>query len=134
FDREPRQGSYLPQDATRSRSIVAGPGRALTSSEPAAGSPLEGSGGLRGRSGVACTMTPDAWGRAATRARPKAQFQRGVGDAKVQVGFTRQQQHARLDCLEGSHQVTLIERVGADIAVVPGDKLGMTVGGTAARE
>src|SRR5215510_9999713 len=87
FDREPRQGSYLPQDATRSRSIVAGPGRALTSSEPAADSLLEERGVLRVRSGIACTMTPDAGDRQQLGVGQMRDFKRVVGDAKVQVGF-----------------------------------------------
>ena len=61
-------------------------------------------------------------------------FQSIVGDAEIQVGLARQQQHLRLDRAQRLREIVAVERVGADVAMRPGDELRVEIGGVALLE
>src|ERR1700736_3744857 len=79
-------------------------------------------------------MVPDARDRGQLGMRKMRHFQLVVGDTKIEIGLSRQQQDASLDRVQSPYEVAPVERVGADVAMVPGDELGIAVGSAAVLE
>src|ERR1700730_9242035 len=79
-------------------------------------------------------MAPDARDRRQLGMREIRHLQLVVGNTKIEIGLSRQQQDASLDRFQSPYEVAPVERVGADVAMVPGDELGIAVGGAAVLE
>src|ERR1700731_930569 len=79
-------------------------------------------------------MAPDARDRRQLGIREMRHFQLVVGKTKIEIGLPRQQQDASLDRFQGSYEVVPVKRVGADVAMVPGDELGIAIGSAAVLE
>src|SRR6202022_4609443 len=85
-------------------------------------------------SGVARAMAPDARDRRQLGMREMRHFPLVVGNTKIEIGLPRQQQDASLDRSQSPCEVAPVERVGADVTMVPCDELGIAIGGAAALE
>src|ERR1700738_4922919 len=79
-------------------------------------------------------MAPDARDRRQLGMREMRHFQLVVGNTKIEIGLPRQQQDPSLDRFQSPYEVAPVERVGADVAMVPCDELGIAIGGAAALE
>src|ERR1700722_8234727 len=59
---------------------------------------------------------------------------RVVGDAKVKIGLARKEKHLGADRLKRPREVAAVKRVVADVAVIPGERLRIEIGGAARRK
>src|ERR1700730_16329337 len=74
---------------------------------------------------VSGAMTPNARDRPQRRSGEERQVRLIVRNAEIEIRGAGHKQNTRLDGPQGSTEVTVIQRVGADVGGVPGAKLGI---------